>query len=109
VRPVWPVHVHTLASVAGAAGAWFIWTQIYCSDTDEQCSTLSSITHLLVFLRGCLCNIEVILKFRLKCLILGVYTGVYTCFYKVGNWHREAFQEFEEALKVDFEVYILQG
>ena len=42
---------------------------------------------LLVFLLGCLCNIEVTLKFRLKCLILGVYT----CFYQVGNrnWHKE--------------------
>jgi len=27
VRPVWPVHVHTLAGVAGAAGAWFIRTR----------------------------------------------------------------------------------
>ena len=36
--------------------------------------------------------IEVLLKLQLKCLILGVYT----CFYLVGNWHIEAFQESEE-------------
>ena len=45
-----------------------------------------------MFLVGCLFNIEVILKFQLKCLILGVNT----CFYQVVNWHKEAFQEFEE-------------
>ena len=43
-------------------------------------------------LLGCLCYIEVLLKLQLKCLILGVYT----CFYLVGNWHIEAFQEIEE-------------
>ena len=47
---------------------------------------------LLVFLLGCLCYIEVLLKLQLKCLILGVYT----CFYLVGNWHIEAFQEIEK-------------
>jgi len=45
-----------------------------------------------MLLTGCLCNIEVTFKFRHKCLILGVYT----CFYEVGNWHKEAFQAFEE-------------
>ena len=45
-----------------------------------------------MFLLGCLCYIEVLLKLQLKCLILGVYT----CFYLVGNWHIEAFQEIEE-------------
>jgi len=29
------------------------------------------------------------LQFPLMCLIIGVYT----CFYRVGNWHKEAFQE----------------
>jgi len=24
----------------------------------------------------------------------------YTCFYVVGNWHKEAFQEFEEEYKL---------
>jgi len=27
IRPVWPVHVHTLA---GVAGAWFIRTGLHC-------------------------------------------------------------------------------
>jgi len=51
-----------------------------------------SFTHLLVFSPGCLCSTEVTPKFQRKCLILGVCT----CFYQVGNWDKQAFQEFEE-------------
>jgi len=52
----------------------------------------SSITHCWCFYLDVYAYIEVLLKLQLKCLILGVYT----CFYLVGNWHIEAFQEIEE-------------
>jgi len=50
------------------------------------------ITHCWCFYLDVYAYIEVQLKLQLKCLILGVYT----CFYLVGNWHNEAFQEIEE-------------
>jgi len=53
---------------------------------------LCSITHCWCFYLDVYAYTEVPLKLQLKCLILGVYT----CFYLVGNWHNEAFQEIEE-------------
>ena len=59
-------------------------------------TVFSLITHCWCFYLDVYAYIEVLLKLQLKCLILGVYT----CFYLVGNWHIEAFQEIEEEISL---------
>jgi len=62
MRPVWPVHVHTLA---GAAGAWFIRIPQVGSPTGAQNDKWQASKNAALFSR------HDIFHFRLECTLLG--------------------------------------